>query len=178
MNETAPINRRSFKIICAFVNIGFWIGLAVLVAIIGVSLFAMQAMPAFSMEGFVILPIPGLKMSWGITIIWVLLGVALLWLLRQILNSMKRDTPFTEKNAKRLFAMGILALAQTYVGQWNAYRLAQSVFDYSVQNGLTPVIQPQFQLLPASALLGICLVILSEVFRYGAVLQQEHDTTV
>ncbi len=178
MNETAPIKKRSFKIIRVFVNIAFWIGVAVLAAMIGVSLFAAEAKLAFSMEGFMLLPVPGLKISWGPTIVWVLLGAALLWLLKQILNSMKQGTPFTEKNAKRLLAMGLLALAQTYVGQWNAYRLAQSVFDYSVQNGLTPVMQPQFQLLPASALLGICLLVLAEVFRYGSVLQQEHDTTV
>ena len=178
MNETAPINRRSFKIIRVVVNIGFWIGVSVLAAIIGISLFAPQAEMNLSMEGLVFLPVSGLETGWGITIVWVLLGVAFLWPLRQMLNSMKQGTPFTEKNAKRLLAMGILALAQSYVGQWNVYRLAQSIFDYSVQNRLTPVVQPQFQLFPASALLAICLVVLSEVFRYGSVLQQEHDSTV
>ena len=178
MNETPPIKRKSFQIIHVLVDIGFWIGVAVLAAIIGISLFVPQAEMNLSMEGLVFLPVSGLEIGWGILIVWVLLGVAFLWLLKQILNSMKQGTPFTEKNAKRLLVMGILALAQSYVGQWNVYRLAQSVFDYSVQNGLTPIVQPQFQLFPASALLAICLVVLSEVFRYGSVLQQEHDTTV
>ena len=178
MNETPPIKRRPFRIIRVLVNIGFWIGVAVWVAIIGISLFAPQAEMNLSMEGMVFLPVSGLEIGWGITIVWVLLGVSFLWMLKQILNSMKHGTPFTEKNAKRLLIMGVLALAQSYIGQWNVYRLAQSVFDYSVQNGIAPVVQPQFQLLPASALLALCLVVLSEVFRYGSVLQQEHDTTV
>lgn len=178
MNETAPVNKRSFQIIRVLVNIFFWVGVAVLAAIIGISLFVAEAKLAFSMEGFQVMPVPGLQMSWAPMIVWVLLGLALLLLLKQILNSMKQGTPFTQVNAKRLLAMGVLALAQSYAGQWNAYKFAQSVYDYSVQNGLAPIIKPQFQLLPAGALLGLCLIVLAEVFRYGSVLQHEHDTTV
>jgi hypothetical protein len=181
MNEAPPINRRSFKIIRIVVNIGFWIGVAALAAIIVVSLVAPQLEMAFSIEGLIFLPLSGVEIGWGTTalyILWILVGLAFLWALKRILNSMKHGTPFTEENAKRLFAMGALALAQSYIGQWNTYRLAQSMFDYSVQNALVPLIRPQFQILPSSALLAFCLLVLAEVFRYGSVLQQEHDTTV
>ena len=184
MNELPPIRKRSFQIIRVIVNIGFWVGAVALAAILLVGLFAPQTQVTYRgyvAEGFLFSPIPGVQTGWEtvpFNVLWMLFGVAFLWLLKCILNSMGKGTPFTGQNASRLMWMGILALLQSYTGQWNAYRMAQALFQYNVQQGISPMIRPQFQLLPDSALLGICLLILAEVFRYGVILQQEHDTTV
>ena len=181
MNELDLSGKRSFKIIRIAVSIAFWVGVAVLAVMVAFPFLAPEKKMALDMEGLAILPVPGRETDWATTVlfaVFMLLGLAFLWLMKWILNSMKRGTPFKKENAKYLSMMGVLAFVQSYVGQWNVYRFAQDVYLYHVENGIAPSVLPQFKLVPGSALFAICLLVLAEVFRYGVILQQEHDTTV
>ncbi len=103
------------------------------------------------------------------------LGAAIVWLFADVLLSFSNGKPFIEKNTKRLFCMGTLMLVQSYAAQGFHCVVAEGLLRLPGASGL---ITPYFSLLPDGAILAFGVITLAGVFRYGILLQGEHDSTV
>lgn len=95
--------------------------------------------------------------------------------LRSILKTVERNRPFTEENARRISVIGwILVVGSVVFSVAKAIAGEVAVRALDVVPGMTVTFQWDVSL----ALAGFCLLILAGVFRYGAYLQEEYDTTV
>lgn len=102
-------------------------------------------------------------------------GAAVVWLFADMLLSFLNGHPFIEKNTKRLFWMGILLLLRAYATQGFHCVVAEGLLRLPGASGL---MVPYFSLLPDGAILAFGVMTLAGVFRYGILLQGEHDSTV
>ncbi len=95
--------------------------------------------------------------------------------LRSILKTVERNRPFTEENARRISVIGWILVVGSVV-----FSVAKAIAGEVVVRALdvVPGMTVTFQWDVSLALAGFCLLILAGVFRYGAYLQQEYDTTV
>lgn len=96
--------------------------------------------------------------------------------LRAILWSVDAGDPFIAENAVRLRVVGILILLGGFAG---------SVADFAMSGYADVVLRPEgFNLnghlhLNGSALIsGLCIIVLSEVFRHGTKMREEQELTV
>ncbi len=105
-------------------------------------------------------------------------GIICVWLLRSIVNSIRNGSPFTAENVKRIRIIGWVLFAQAYLHELTNYLFARSLYDAAFQSGASPVLVPYFTWLPDGVFLALCVLVLAEIFRYGCILQHEHDTTV
>ncbi len=103
------------------------------------------------------------------------LGAAIIWLFADVLLSFLNGKPFIAKNTKTLFYMGTLLLLQSYAAQGFHYIVAEGLLRLP---GASDLIAPYFSLLPDGAILAFGVMTLAGVFRYGILLQGEHDSTV
>lgn len=81
-------------------------------------------------------------------------------------------------NVNRIRIIGWAILIQSYLRQLIVYQYVQNLLQTSANHEVNDILQARFNLLPEGAVLALCILILAEVFRYGCVLQPEHDTTV
>lgn len=92
-----------------------------------------------------------------------------------ILKTVERNRPFTEENARRISVIGwILVVGSVVFSIVKTVASEVAIRAIDVVPGVTVTFQWDVSL----ALAGFCLLILAGVFRYGAYLQQEYDTTV
>lgn len=97
-------------------------------------------------------------------------------LLRQIFRTLVEDHPFLAENASRVQRIGVALLVLTLV-QWVGGILAGSYIAGNVQlPGVTMMVRLNPDL--TMACFGILVLILAEVFRRGAQLQEDQDLTV
>jgi hypothetical protein len=106
------------------------------------------------------------------------LGLTAIWMLRGLVYSLDKGSPFIQKNVNRIRVIGWAVLVQAYLHQMIVYQYVQKILHTAAYREVNNVLQARFNLLPEGAVLALCILILAEVFRYGCVLQQEHDTTV
>lgn len=179
MNETFT-KAKTLRFLRRFLNLAFWVGLAACIII----LIAQLVMPSFITEsglvfnGFV-LSTSSSSASWIHYLILVAAmgcGLFCLWLLRGIAYSITEETPFVPKNASRIRLIGIVLLIQTYLSQLLNYLYVREINTVAAISA--SIIKPQLNLLPDGALVGLCIVFLAEIYRYGCTLQHEHDMTV
>lgn len=174
-----------YRILRLVLSVGFWIAIgyaAVMFVAILLSAFVPQVREQFvaastlQLDGFTItLPGSAPSPAHAVGAIGMLVaGVICVWMLRNIVRSLKTDSPFTDANVKRIRVIGWVVLGQAYLHELSNYLFINGI------NADTAVItlKAQFTLLPDGVLLALCILVLAEVFRYGCTLQREHDTTV
>lgn len=173
-----------YRVLRLVVSIGFWIALgysAVMLVAIVLSTFVPQigdivAASTLHLDGFTItLPGSAPNPTHAVGTIGMLAaGLICIWMLRNIVKSLRTGSPFTAENVKRIRVIGWVVFGQAYLHELSNYLFVNRI---SIDTAVI-TIKAQFTLLPDGVLLAICILVLAEVFRYGCTLQREHDTTV
>ena len=180
----ALIDSRFFKVLRALLNIGLWIAAAAFLISFFLLLFKPEMVSELVLDGFALSGIdysetPVLRVIFTvITDLTMLLGVFLVWMLRDVVNSLKGGSPFTRDNVKRIRLLGWALLAMAYLRQAACFITADRISQVLTEKGVDSLIRAQFHVIPEGAVLAICVLLLAEVFRYGCMLQAEHDMTV
>ncbi len=181
MNEGFTL-AKSIGFIKRLLNVGLWVGIGAFAIILLIPLVAPQLTlgSGFAFNGFV-LSAPNhtrtlTTIQYLIQIVNFGCGLLCLLLLRGIVGSITPDTPFVLKNATRIQLIAIVLLVQVYLSQGLNYLYVSQMNTAIVDSTL--YLRPQFTFLPDGALLGLLLLLLAKVYRYGCTLQHEHDTTV
>ncbi|MGB4213445.1 MAG: DUF2975 domain-containing protein [Dethiobacteria bacterium] len=132
----------------------------------------------FRFTGVIQEPVLRTKFALQFILIYLLLAVGLLVLfqLRKIFANLAGRTPFTKENVRRIRIIGIAAIV---------YALLSPVVYCLMGLYLSNIIHlPGVELIASFRLdlggifLGAVIIILAEVFNYGARLQEEQDLTV
>jgi uncharacterized membrane protein len=170
-------------------NLGFWLSLAAfllfLISLPAGTIFHsnLQFSPSISFDGLLFtyeVEKTGAFYWQYVLMVSVVyaLGLFCIWTLRGLVYSLDKDSPFTQKNVNRIRTIGWAVLIQSYLRQLTVYQYVQHLLQTAANREVNSILQTRFNLLPEGAVLALCILILAEVFRYGCVLQQEHDTTV
>jgi hypothetical protein len=105
----------------------------------------------------------------------VFLGI--LFLLRKIVVSVKADLPFSRENWNRVRILGLLIAGKEVAGAIITF-LAHNYFRTRVLvEGMT-LSSVEFDLDGEWMLMGLVLILLAEIFKAGAVLQEERELTI
>lgn len=91
-----------------------------------------------------------------------------------MLKSTENGLPFAAENAKRLSVMGIAIIVMSVVYRIGEYITMQSVLKTINAQGMTA----QLGIDTTGILMGVLLLILAGIFKYGSYLQEEYDTTL
>jgi hypothetical protein len=187
MNESF-INSKIYKILHFLLNAGLWVGIGLSVIIISYSviypLLSGNNTSGIVFDGFILTNNTILKVSEiyfifiAMSVIISVCGIICIWMLKNIINSLRSGTPFTDVNVRRIRIIGWTVFAYTYLRQILNYLYIQSYSDALINNGMESVFKANFTVIPNGVILALCIIIIAEIFRYGCVLQQEHDTTV
>jgi len=103
-------------------------------------------------------------------------SLALLVLLRRILQTLSTGTPFAEPNANRIRAIGILIPTFGFLIQGLHWATSLIVMDTVAAEGLH--IEARITLNLTYLFIGLVIVALAEAFRYGTHLQADADLTI
>ncbi len=185
MNESIT-KLRVFRILRTILNFAFWVCLAATIIFIAIAWIKPRTIlaPGLSFDGFFLspkAPIQDGRLSsiyYILVFLVLLVGMVCIWMLKGIANSLLNGSPFIKENVKRIRIMGLALLIQAYLRQFLYYTFTKSLMDTSAITGVSSVLQPRLNLIPESALLALCILILAEIFNFGCTLQHEHDTTV
>lgn len=109
-------------------------------------------------------------------LVYAVAAITLLVLLRRILQSVAAGTPFVEGNASRIRAIGILIPVFGFLIQALQWATALVTMNTVVAEGLH--IEASLTLNLTYLFIGLVVVALAEVFRYGSHLQADVDLTV
>lgn len=91
-----------------------------------------------------------------------------------ILKTVKEDQPFAAENANRLTNMGVVMLISSFLAN-----VIQATVVFVIISTLNiPNIDVNYSLNLTMLLMGLLLLILAGVFRYGSYLQDEVDSTL
>ncbi|HOP12196.1 MAG TPA: DUF2975 domain-containing protein [Oscillospiraceae bacterium] len=178
------IDSKFYKILRVVLNIALWIAAGAFLASFFLLLFKPEMMSNLVLDGFSLNGIdysetPILKIIFiANTDIIMLLGVFCVWMLRNIVNSLKAGSPFSTDNVRRIRLVGWALFVTAYLRQAASFMAADQVSQMLSEKGLDSFIQAQFRIIPEGAVLAFCVLLLAEIFRYGCMLQAEHDTTV
>ncbi|MGE5559690.1 MAG: DUF2975 domain-containing protein [Chloroflexota bacterium] len=118
----------------------------------------------------------GIIISFGVGFLTALVALAILASLRRLLTNVAAGKPFSLDNAGLIRRIGILVIAAGALGSLAGYAMWRHFSGQIAVAGVT--LQPKLALPVEETLLGLIIICLSEVFRYGAGLQEEHDLTV
>lgn len=191
MNEILE-KTTAYRILRALLNIGLWVLIGISAAYLILWIIAALVPQSFThavsstslvLSGFRIINSAEAQTALNpayVTGILVMMaaGIVCVWLLRSIVNSVRDGSPFTAENVKRIRTIGWVLFAQAYLHELTNYLFACSLYDTALQSGSSPVLIPHFTWLPDGVFLALCVLVLAEIFRYGCILQREHDTTV
>jgi Protein of unknown function (DUF2975) len=104
----------------------------------------------------------------------LLLGIAILWLLRGILFSVRQGDPFTQANVRRLRAIGLALLIGTPVAE-----LLMSAFDQALTSSVrAPGSGLSFSVPGTGVVAGLGVFVLAQVFAHGVRLREDVEGTV
>lgn len=126
------------------------------------------------------LPEPVTRTKFVVQFILVLLlmavGLVVLYQLRKIFATLAGETPFTGENVRRIRIIGIAVIAGALLN--TIVHIMIGIYLSSIVRvpGLELSVNLKVDL--NGILLGVVVIILAEVFRYGACLQEEQDLTV
>ncbi|MDF2686784.1 MAG: hypothetical protein K0S55_1967 [Clostridia bacterium] len=190
MNESF-INSKIYKALHFILNAGLWIGIALSVVFIILTIinpFLSEnngfLNSGICFDGFIItndILTEMTEVNYLLIIMSVIVpvfGILCIWMLRNIINSLRNGSPFTNENVKRIRIIGWVIFAYTYLNQIINYFYIQNLYDALINEGIEPVFKANFTIIPNGVILAFCILVLAEIFRYGCILQQEHDTTV
>lgn len=104
----------------------------------------------------------------------VTLVVAILWLMRLLLRSVREGDPFTAANVRRLRAIGFLLV----VGAPIAYLVAFACEQWLAASSPPGELGATFTLPGAGPAVGLGVFVLAEVFAHGARLRADVEGTV
>lgn len=103
-------------------------------------------------------------------------ALALLLLVRRILQTVATGTPFAEENAARIRAIGILVPTFGFLIQGLDWATSLITMDTVAADGLH--VEANLTLNLTYLFIGLVIVALAEAFRHGTVLQADADLTV
>jgi DUF2975 family protein len=112
--------------------------------------------------------------SAGRDLVAVTLVVAVLWLLRLLLRSVRDGDPFTTANVRRLRAIGFLLV----VGAPVAYLVTKGCEQWLASSSTAGELGTSFTLPGAGPIAGLGVFVLAEVFAHGARLRADVEGTV
>ncbi len=95
---------------------------------------------------------------------------------KTIVDSISTGSPFTTSNAARIRNCGIAILVGAAVET-----ASRSIWGFYVMNHVSVpgvTFNPRLSLATEATFAGLIVLIIAEVFRYGVLLQEEHDLTV
>jgi len=98
----------------------------------------------------------------------------ILYELKRILQNMAEDRVFEKNNSKNLTVMAIALMAGAFIVKLFEYRLTSTVIHTLQIDKIKVYYLPDWTLL----LMGILILILAAVFKYGSYLQDEVDSTL
>ncbi len=104
----------------------------------------------------------------------VILVVAVLWLVRRLLRSVRDGDPFTDANVRRLRAVGFLLVVGAPVATLAMHACDQWLASTSTAGELGD----SFALPGAGPMAGLGVFVLAEVFAHGARLRADVEGTV
>ncbi|MFZ5354094.1 MAG: DUF2975 domain-containing protein [Bacillota bacterium] len=91
-----------------------------------------------------------------------------------ILKTIERDCPFAEENSKRLGIIGTVMLVGSVVFNITQSAMATAVImSYNIPN-----FDVKYSIDKNMLLMGLLVLILAGVFKYGSFLQNEYDSTL
>ena len=103
-------------------------------------------------------------------------ATAIVYQLRRIFANLKAGQPFIPENARRIRAIGLLVILACLVQSFLGFGLGTILAKNLAIEGVT--IRPQLNFGLDGFLIGLVILVLAEVFRYGAALQEDRDLTV
>ncbi len=117
-----------------------------------------------------------LSVQFMLILLLMLIGLLVLYQLRKIFATLAVGTPFTGKNVSRIRIIGIAVIAGALLQ--SVIHILNGIYLSGVLHmpGLEPAVNMKVDL--TGILVGAVVIILAEVFRYGACLQEEQDLTV
>lgn len=98
----------------------------------------------------------------------------LMLLIKWIIGDVKNQTPFTDKNVKRLKLMSYVYLGASVIIPLVSRSFFYNLVDKLQMSQLTVNFSPNFQFI----FMGIIIFILAIIFEHGVNLQEDHDMTV
>lgn len=180
-------NSKLYKILYLLLNVGLWIAIALSCFSLIILFFNQNQTfmtSGLSFDGFLIVHnniSESSDLHWLFIIITLTTycsGIICIWMLRNIVNSLKINSPFTLNNVKRMRIIGWTLFIEVYLKQLLNYMYVNELSNWSIKNGIEPILQARFNILPDKIVLVLCILILAEIFKYGCILQSEHDSTV
>lgn len=180
-------NSKLYKSLYLLLNIGLWV--SILFSLVSIFILFFKGNQGFissglAFDGFAIVNNNSFKtlgLNWLFIIISLTTyctGIICIWMLRNIVNSLKFSSPFTLDTVKRIRIIGWALFIEAYLRQLLNYLYINELSNWYINNGIEPIIQSRFNILPDKIVLVLCILILAEVFKYGCILQSEHDSTV
>ncbi len=123
-------------------------------------------------------PVTRTKFVVGFILVLLLLAVGLLviYQLRKIFATLAGRTPFTKENARRIRIIGIAVIAGALLNTIVYFMLGLYISNFVQLPGVELIANLKVDF--GGIFLGAVIIILAEVFRYGACLQEEQDLTV
>ncbi len=107
----------------------------------------------------------------------IVIGLFIIFHLRKILASLANEEPFTVENSSRIKYIGWSVIIITFIKAVLSFLLGIYFSRMVVLPGLE--ISANIRLIDFSGILaGILILILAEVFKHGALLQEDHNLTV
>ncbi len=109
-------------------------------------------------------------------LILLAVGLLVLYQLRKIFATLAGETPFTGENVRRIRIIGIAVIAGSLLSTVAHFMLGIYISNIVQMPGLE--LYANFKVDISGIFLGAVVIILAEVFRYGARLQEEQDLTI
>ncbi len=111
-------------------------------------------------------------------ILVIITTIVIIKLIRDLLITVECGKPFDEKNSKRLKGIGITVIIGSLFESLSYIIIYNLVIPMINSLGLENINFTMNILDGGTILLGIIIVLISEIFKYGCYLQNEYDETV
>jgi len=93
----------------------------------------------------------------------------------KVLKNVQNGEPFAKENAKSISIMGVaMIISSVVLSNASSYFMSTMIHSFKLENIVANTSSPDTNLL----LTGLLLLILGEIFKYGAYLQNEYDSTL
>lgn len=132
-------------------------------------------LPAGALEPDVVLKLP--SMLYGLAVVEapvILIGT---YQLKKILENVAKKTPFIIENANRMRIVGLAIIGGAALTMVREFALGIYLMDRVHVPGFAVGTRPDLGQI-GMIVVGLIVLLLAEVFRYGIALQEEHDLTV
>lgn len=117
-----------------------------------------------------------LSIQFMLVLLLMFIGLLVVYHLRKIFATLAVGTPFTGENVSRIRIIGIALIAGALLK--NVIQIMNGIYLSRILSmpGVETAVNTRVDL--TGILMGAVVIILAEVFRYGAYLQEEQDLTV